>query len=163
MYKKLLYCFLGLSLLFACKKEELYYENIEIYELPIFFTPVNENKLIPKDEIKNKVLILNSENEVLENFSKSFLDEHPGYLDINFDKYTLLVRTSYVDYQIRNRTIELLKERYSNSYLLEICYEVGEICSEDNYNVERIAILTKKLNNESNIEAVIALSKGTIL
>ncbi len=160
MSKKLLYCFLCLSFLLACKRDAQYFmENINIKELPIFCSSINENKLIPKDEIKNKVLILNSKEDVIENISESFLHEYPNYLDIDFEKYTLLVRTSYVDYHVINRKVSLIKETCCNYYHLQIRYEVGEILPENNYSVERIAIISEKINKDTEIKVEASISQ----
>lgn len=146
-------CFLSFC---SCSKEDQpRTKNIPIIsELEIYYRKNLPQELIKEKEIINKVLILNSEDEVEKEFTPSFLDEFRDYTNIDFNKYTLLVRTSIVDYEIMNRKIFFYKKITEGieSFNLQIDYYVGNQCSENEYYIERVAVIIDKLENIKKIE-----------
>lgn len=145
----------------SCNKETEYYlEEVTILEeLPVFYSKYNQNELISKNEIINKVLILNSCEDVQETFSKEFLAAYPSYLQVDYDKYSLLVRTAPVDYNLINRNIRLLRDKVSDCYRYQVDYRVGDICDENDFYVERTAIVINKIDQNSKIEVSYSISK----
>ena len=115
--------------------------------------------MIGDNEIVNKIIILNSKEDAINNFTESFLDSYPEYLQIDYNKYSVLVRTAPVDYNIINRNISLLFYKTSNSYQYYIDYLVGDVCDVNDYYIERTAIVIDKILSHSKIEVGSSISK----
>ena len=115
--------------------------------------------MIGDNEIVNKIIILNSKEDAINNFTESFLDSYPEYLQIDYNKYSVLVRTAPVDYNIINRNISLLFYKTSNSYQYYIDYLVGDVCDVNDYYIERMAIVIDKILSHSKIEVGSSISK----
>ena len=123
-------------------------------ELPTYYGKSNEQELISEDELVNKVFIYNSKKEVENNLTETFLNEFPDYLYIDFTKYSLLVKTSIVDYEVLKKKMSfyLKNENTQNVYLFQIDYYVGEQCADNEYFIERTAIVVNRIKGNSIIE-----------
>lgn len=148
----------------SCDKEIDYpTENIPIVEEPpVFYCKKSQNELIGDNEIVNKIIILNSKEDAINNFTESFLASYPEYLQMDYNKYSVLVRTAPVDYNIINRNISLLFHKTSNSYRYQIDYLVGDVCDVNDYFHERTAIVIDKILSHSKIEAGSSISKAVL-
>lgn len=153
--------FLQIIFFSSCNKEIDYpIDNVQIIEeLSIFYCKKDQNELIGDNEIVNKIIILNSKEDAINNFTESFLDSYPEYLQIDYNKYSVLVRTAPVDYNIINRNISLLFYKTSNSYQYYIDYLVGDVCDVNDYYIERTAIVIDKILSHSKIEVGSSISK----
>lgn len=135
-------------------------ERISILkEIPIFFCKKNQNKLIDDSEIVNEIKILNSKEDAESNFTKAFLESYPEYTQVDYSKYSVLVRTAPVDYNIINRKISLLFYKTSKIYQYQVDYLVGDICDVDDYYIERTAIIINKIPSNTRIEAGYSILK----
>ena len=156
--------FLHMFLFGSCNKEmDSPIENIAIKEeLPIYISKKNSNKLICDNEIVNKIIILNSKEDALNNFTESFLVSYPEYLQIDYNRYSVLVRTAPVDYNVINRNISLLFQKTSNCYRYQIDYLVGDVCDVNDYYIERTAIVIDKILSHTKIEVGSSISKAVL-
>lgn len=159
----LIFIVFSLQIIFfsSCNKEIDYpVDNIQIIEeLSIFYCKKNQNELIGDNEIVNKIVILNSKEDAINNFTESFLESYPEYLQIDYNKYSVLVRTAPVDYNIISRNISFLFHKTSNTYQYQIDYLVGDVCDVDDYYIERTAIVIDKILSHSKIEVGSSISK----
>ena len=130
-------------------------------ELPVYINKNNKPGLINDNEIKRQVLVLNSEEEVKANLTNVFLNEYTDYLDIDFTKYSLLIKTSIIDYKILRRKINYYytSENNRDYYNLQIDYYVGDQFSEKEFLIERVGIVVDKIKNNSTIEFKTSYSK----
>lgn len=148
-----------LSILFVRCDKEFHDQIIPIIEnMPVYYCNNKENKLIEDHEIVNKILVLNSREDVENNFTKAFLNLYPQYLQVDYDKHSVLVRTAPVDYEIISRNIYLLFQT-DNKYRYNIDYTVGAILNVENYYIERTAIVVNKIPLDSNIEVTYGINK----
>lgn len=163
MRQKVFVCVLILiSCFYSCKDDDSPTQYLQIVaELPVYCANSNEQGLISKDELVNKVFVYNSKEDVKNNFTEAFLNKFPDYLHIDFTKYSLLVKTSIVDYEILNKKISFyLKNRDTqNIYHYQIDYYVGEQCADNEYFIERSAIVVDKIMGNNIVESGYSYSK----
>ena len=98
-----------------------------------------------------EVLLLNSQEDVQTYVEKRFLDAYPDLLNVDFSKYSLIVWTDFVFYDIRNRDIFVYWDNTYGCYRFFVDYKVGELCDYDPY-IERIAIVVDKMESGTKIE-----------
>ena len=74
---------------------------------PIYFEKLDCDTLLLQDDLTHnfEVLLLNSQEDVQTYVEKRFLDAYPDLLNVDFSKYSLIVWTDFVFYDIRNRDI----------------------------------------------------------
>ena len=141
-----------LLFLISCTNEFPTREQVVIQEmLPTFFCKKDSSTWVAKEEIKNKVLVLNSEKEVSENIQTSFLENYPSYLNVDFDNYTLLVITDMIGYEIVDRDICITKDLLQHSYHFQIDYIAGNPFEGNDYYIERIAVVVDKIEDNAKI------------
>ena len=74
---------------------------------PIYFEKLDCDTLLLQDDLTHnfEVLLLNSQEDVQTYVEKRFLDAYPDLLNVDFSKYSLIVWTDFVFYDIRDRDI----------------------------------------------------------
>lgn len=154
--KKLI--FFSLFLIFFCncdKNSEVTLIPLRVItELPVYYVNNNSSTLITEKDIDDNVLILNSEIKVKDYFSDTFLHEYPEYLDVDFSKYSLLIKTSWITYKVSDRKIHfyLEKTNHQKIYKFQVDYSIDSLSIEEGYYIERIAIVVNKIDTNSVIE-----------
>lgn len=153
-----------LILCMSCSREVKYLStSLTIHEtLPIYFEKLDCDTLLLQDDLTYHfdVLLLNSQEDVQTYVEKHFLDVYPEYLQVDFSKYSLIVWTDFVFYEIINRDIAIYRNNSDDFYSFYVNYDVGELCDNDPY-IERIAIVTDKIESGTKIERRYSISRVT--
>lgn len=120
---------------------------------PIYFEKLDCDTLLLQDDLTHnfEVLLLNSQEDVQTYVEKRFWDAYPDLLNVDFSKYSLIVWTDFVFYDIRNRDIFVYWDNTYGCYRFFVNYKVGELCDDDPY-IERIAIVVDKMESGTKIE-----------
>lgn len=120
---------------------------------PIYFEKLDCDTLLLQDDLTHnfEVLLLNSQEDVQTYVEKRFLGAYPDLLNVDFSKYSLIVWTDFVFYDIRNRDIFVYWDNTYGCYRFFVNYKVGELCDDDPY-IERIAIVVDKMESGTKIE-----------
>ncbi|MGL4367212.1 MAG: hypothetical protein ACRCTQ_02865 [Brevinemataceae bacterium] len=148
--------FLTIPILFIhCNKgiEPTIKEFIINYELPVYFVINNQNNLIPQNQINNKIMHFNTKKEVQSYFTETFLENYPDYLNVDFSKYSLLVQTTCVYYNINKRVIRFYWSNTEKKYRYNVDYYTTTVCDDESYYIERTAIIIDKIEGPLTIEA----------
>ena len=144
-----------LFLCISCSKGVKYVSMpLTIHEtFPIYFEKLDCDTLLLQDDLTHnfEVLLLNSQEDVQTYVEKRFLDAYPDLLNVDFSKYSLIVWTDFVFYDIRNRDIFVYWDNTYGCYRFFVNYKVGELCDDDPY-IERIAIVIDKMESGTKIE-----------
>ena len=144
-----------LFLCISCSKGVKYVSMpLTIHEtFPIYFEKLDCDTLLLQDDLTHnfEVLLLNSQEDVQTYVEKRFLDAYPDMLNVDFSKYSLIVWTDFVFYNIRNRDIFVYWDNTYGCYRFFVDYKVGELCDDDPY-IERIAIVVDKMESGTKIE-----------
>lgn len=144
-----------LFLCISCSKGVKYVSMpLTIHEtFPIYFEKLDCDTLLLQDDLTHnfEVLLLNSQEDVQTYVEKRFLDAYPDLLNVDFSKYSLIVWTDFVFYDIRNRDIFVYWDNTYGCYRFFVNYKVGELCDDDPY-IERIAIVVDKMESGTKIE-----------
>ena len=144
-----------LILCISCSKGVKYVSMpLTIHEtFPIYFEKLDCDTLLLQDDLTHnfEVLLLNSQEDVQTYVEKRFLDAYPDLLNVDFSKYSLIVWTDFVFYDIRNRDIFVYWDNTYGCYRFFVDYKVGELCDDDPY-IERIAIVVDKMESGTKIE-----------
>ena len=156
--KKLLLFFMLISLLMtSCEKEteSLGTRRIPILgELPVYYEALTDSSLIPKSELKGVRVtgcVINSKEELESLLGKKFLMTYPAYSKVNFENYTLVVRTCKQRDNIIGRRISFGKNYDTGHYLLFVDY-VQERKDLYVYYAERTAIIVEKLDKNAIVD-----------
>ncbi len=126
--------------------------------LPTYYKLSSDNDLIPisTGQEGDEVLLLNSTDEVRSYIGDDFLQAYPNYLSVDFNRYSLVVKTSYkFPYVINTSESEfsIIYNPYRQCWQLsETVYSTKTL--EDNYYVERIALVVDKLESGAAITYV---------
>ena len=156
--KKLFFFFMLTSLLMiSCEKESesLGTRRIPIWgELPAYYETLTDSSLIPKSELKGDRVVgcvINSKEELEPKLGKDFLMANPAYGKVDFENYSLVVRTSRERDNIIGRRIEFGKNYDTGHYQLFVNY-VHERKELYVYYAERIAIIVEKLDANAVVD-----------
>ena len=156
--KKTLLFFMLISLLMtSCEKEteSLGTRRITILgELPVYYEALTDSSLIPKSEFKGVQVtgcVINSKEELESLLGKKFLMANPAYSKVNFENYTLVVRTCKQRDNIIGRRISFGKNYDTGHYQLFVNY-VQERKDVYVYYAERTAIIVEKLDKNAIVD-----------
>ena len=66
-------------------------------KLPTYYVPKDQNALIDVSQSNNdEIALFNSTEEVKSQLENDFLQNYPSYLSVDFNKYSLIVKTAPV-------------------------------------------------------------------
>ena len=116
-------------------------------KLPAYYVPKDQNTLIDVSQNNNdEIVLLNSTEEVKSQLENDFLQNYPSYLSVDFNKYSLIVKTAPVfPYTIDTSDSEysIIFNPYRQSWQLTETIYVTDTLENDWY-VQRIALITEK-------------------
>ncbi len=147
---------LSLINLSACNNDDpiiAQYLNI-VSELPIYYELKSQNTLVDTDgKTEDEIIVLNSTDEVNNYIEQDFLEAYPSYLTVDFDQYSLIVKTSPVfQYEIdtSQSDFSIIYNSYRSCWqLIETIYVSDTL--DDDWYVERIALVVEKINSNTEI------------
>lgn len=117
-------------------------------KLPAYYVPKDQNTLIDVSQNNNdEIVLLNSTEEVKSQLENDFLQNYPSYLSVDFNKYSLIVKTAPVfPYTIDTSDSEysIIFNPYRQSWQLTETIYVTDTLENDWY-VQRIALITEKI------------------
>lgn len=117
-------------------------------KLPAYYVPKDQNALIDASQSNNdEIVLLNSTEEVKSQLENDFLQNYPSYLSVDFNKYSLIVKTAPVfPYTIDTSDSEysIIFNPYRQSWQLTETIYVTDTLENDWY-VQRIALITEKI------------------
>lgn len=145
-----------LLIMISCQHDPVVYaERIEIVkELPVYCSLLDSSKLVSADEINWEAIAFQSEDEVKNYFSEAFLQAYPDYLEVDFSKYTLLVRTYFDFRDYEKREFSLVKNMEEKVLYFSIYTEnvVSDNPKPEKVYIERIAFVVEKLDKDYSIK-----------
>ena len=117
-------------------------------KLPAYYVPKDQNALIDASQSNNdEIVLFNSTEEVKSQLENDFLQNYPSYLSVDFNKYSLIVKTAPVfPYTIDTSDSEysIIFNPYRQSWQLTETIYVTDTLENDWY-VQRIALITEKI------------------
>lgn len=117
-------------------------------KLPTYYVPKDQNTLIDVSQSNNdEIALFNSTEEVKSQLGNDFLQNYPSYLSVDFNKYSLIVKTAPVfPYTIDTSDSEysIIFNPYRQSWQLTETIYVTDTLENDWY-VQRIALITEKI------------------
>ena len=117
-------------------------------KLPVYYVPKDQNALIDASQSNNdEIVLFNSTEEVKSQLENDFLQNYPSYLSVDFNKYSLIVKTAPVfPYTIDTSDSEysIIFNPYRQSWQLTETIYVTDTLENDWY-VQRIALITEKI------------------
>ena len=117
-------------------------------KLPTYYVPKDQNALIDASQSNNdEIVLFNSTEEVTSQLENDFLQNYPSYLSVDFNKYSLIVKTAPVfPYTIDTSDSEysIIFNPYRQSWQLTETIYVTDTLENDWY-VQRIALITEKI------------------
>ena len=123
-------------------------------KLPAYYVPKDQNALIDASQSNNdEIVLFNSTEEVKSQLENDFLQKYPSYLSVDFNKYSLIVKTAPVfPYTIDTSDSEysIIFNPYRQSWQLTETIYVTDTLENDWY-VQRIALITEKIPSGTSI------------
>ncbi len=159
---QLLMLALMLPCLTACNNDDdepMVAKYLEISRrLPIYYKLSGDNNLIPipGDKANDEILLLNSADEVRSNIGEDFLQAYPDYLSVDFNHYSLVVKTSYKFPYVINPSesdFSIIYNPYRQCWQLNEEIYISDTL-EDDFYVERVALVVEKIDNGTVITYV---------
>lgn len=152
-----LFCFLLASFLMLGCDDDTIQPDIKqmtiIGELPVYYEALSDSSLIVRADLGGQQFtgcMINSTEELKSQLGKEFLKSYPAYETIDFDQYTLLVRTAIVRNNILARHSSFNKLLHSGRYNYHINHVYKNMHPIVPY-VERTAIIVYKLDKDATI------------
>lgn len=153
---KLFCCFLLASFLVLGCDDDSIKPDIKqmsiIGELPVYYEALSDSSLIVREDLDGqqfKGCMINSTEELESQLGKNFLTSYPAYRTVDFNQYTLLVRTSIIRNNIvarRSSFYKLLRTGRFNYHINHV-YKSGPIVPY----IERSAIIVYKLDQNDDV------------
>ena len=160
---KLFFCFLLASFLMLGCDDDSIQPDIKqmsiIGELPVYYEALSDSSLIVRADLGEQQFtgcMINSTEELESQLGKEFLTSYPAYGTVDFNQYTLLVRTAIVRNNIFARHSSFNKLLRSGRYN----YHINHVYKDSHPivpHIERTAIIVYKLDKNANI----VFSQGT--
>lgn len=149
------YKFIGIFLcifLCACKsgdygeRESLFFRMLSVYSY-------GEQKNVHISDLNRGCIVINSETELKGSDLPETLVDSISQENINFEKMSLLVKPSYIDYAPIKREYNFYKTK-EGDYVLNIYYTLAH--EEIPMNLEYLCFLTDKLQKQTKIRCYTA-------
>lgn len=147
-------------LITSCDKSpKVYRDRVTLIDvLPVYVAPAHGDKLIDDCEM-GEIVLCNNISDVERAASTEFIETFPEYRQIDFDRYTLLVRTDWLAFEVKNRQISLWKEMGDGSLHLNVAYETG--ATLDSLWHERISVVIDKVPSGTTVSYSYSVSSGS--
>lgn len=130
-------------------------ESLAVAEtLPHYTVPAYES-WSEVDRLGYRTLVINSLDELHELFTDSTLaEESPEYLDVDYDRYTLLVQYHVLKQKIESRRYYYYRLQPLNSNVYRLCtgYVHGDLLTDGEILVDRIAVVVDKLPDSARVQ-----------
>lgn len=129
-----------------------------VRRLPAYYKLNSENTLIPTDGYtdENVIAVLNTTDEVRSYIGEDFLQANQDYLNIDFNQYSLIVKTSYrFPYVINPNDSEysIIYNPYRENWQFTENVYVTDTLDNDWY-VERIALVVEKISSDTHFSYI---------
>lgn len=147
-------------LITSCDKSpKVYRDRVTLIDvLPVYVAPAHGDKLIDDCEM-GEIALCNNISDVERAASTEFIEAFPEYRQIDFDRYTLLVRTDWLAFEVKNRQISLWKDMSDGSLHLNVAYEIG--AALDSLWHERISVVIYKVPSSTIVSYSYSVSSGS--